>query len=382
MPKAVLIENDLAKTLTTKCKPKGLKLKKKLVCRVYLDLDLDAYMALDDDPLLLAKVTEAASTKYYDLVNALVIDLRMADAAFMRTDRKSERDDISEKFLKDARRQLKVFSKEGAKAAELAWKKVAKTKSDYKTYQVKAGVDLAIDGLALVAGVASTVGSAGFALIAGLYGIVKGLVGSAMKIYKLAIDADKMQGRVTKNLKKIQKSFNAKKKELSGAKDTGKAFVNQMLGADFVPTISTVKADNDQYKSKLQGVDVSAHKLARELNAVLKEMDKVSRRAEIKNAKKVAKLLDKLQGATATLIDKVIDLQGKVNDGMVFHKNTAAAVKELESFQPKKWKAIQKGLVVTDIVLAGGDFSKAGDVALNMGNALMVEVDRELMDHV
>ena len=382
MPKAVLIENDLAKTLMTKCKPRGLKFNKKLMCSLFLDLDLDAYMALDDDPLLLAKVTEAASTRYYDLVNALTIDLRMADAAVMRTDRRSERNDIAERFQKDAKRQLKVFSKDGARAAELAWAKVAKTKSDYKTYQVKAGVALAIDGLSLVAGVASTVGSGGFALVVGIYGIVKGLVGAATKIYKLALDADKMQGRVTKGLKKIQKSFNAQKKELSGAKDTGKAFVNQMLGADFVPTISTVKADNDQYKSKLQGVGVNSHKLAKELNAVLKEMDKVSRMPEVKSSQKVAKLLDKLQNSTATLIDKVVDLQSKVNDGMVFQKNTAAAIKELESFQPKKWKAIQKGLVVTDIVLAGGDFSKAGDAALTVGAALVAEVDRELLDHV
>jgi len=382
MPKVTLIENDLAKTLTTKCKPKGLKLKKKLMCHVFLDVDLDAYMALDDDPLLLAKITEAASAKYYDLVNALVIDLRMADAAYMRADRKSEREQVTEKFTKDAKRQLKQFTKDGAKAAQLAWAKMAKTKSEYRTYQVKAGVALAIDGLSVVAGVAATVGTGGFALVAGIYGIVKTLVGAASKIYKLAIDADKMQARVTKNLKKIQKSFNAKKKELSGASDTGKAFVNQMLGADFIPTVSTVKGDNEQYKSKLQGVDVNSHKLAKELNGVLKEIDKIAKMPDVKSSKKVSALLAKLQKATGTLIDKVIDMQTQVNKGMAFQKQTAASIKELETLQPKKWKYIQKGLVVTDIVLAGGDFSKAGEAALTMGTALMAEVDKELLDRV
>jgi len=382
MPKVTLIENDLAKTLTTKCKPKGLKLKKKLMCHVFLDVDLDAYMALDDDPLLLAKITEAASAKYYDLVNALVIDLRMADAAYMRADRKSEREQVTEKFTKDAKRQLKQFTKDGAKAAQLAWAKMAKTKSEYRTYQVKAGVALAIDGLSVVAGVAATVGTGGFALVAGIYGIVKTLVGAAGKIYKLEIDADKMQARVTKNLKKIQKSFNAKKKELSGASDTGKAFVNQMLGADFIPTVSTVKGDNEQYKSKLQGVDVNSHKLAKELNGVLKEIDKIAKMPDVKSSKKVSALLAKLQKATGTLIDKVIDMQTQVNKGMAFQKQTAASIKELETLQPKKWKYIQKGLVVTDIVLAGGDFSKAGEAALTMGTALMAEVDKELLDRV
>ncbi len=382
MPKAVLIENDLAKTLMTKCKPKGLKLKNKLMCSVYLDLDLDAYMALDDDALLLAKVVEAASSKYYDLVNAMVIDLRQADAAIQRTDKKSERQAITENYLKESKKRMKIFSKEGAKAAELAWAKVAKTKADYKTYQVKAGVALAIDGLSVVAGIASTVGSAGFALVAGLYGIIKGLVGAAAKIYKLAIDADKMQAKVVKGLKNVQKTYNANKKEVSGAKDTGKAVVNQLLGADFLPTISTVKSDNDQYKSKLQGVDVQSHKVAKELTAVLKDMEKLSRQPEIKASKKVSKALDKLQASVSKLMDKVITMQEQVNKGMTFQKQTAAAIKELETCQPKKWKWIQKGLVVTDIALAGGDFSKAGDAVLNIGTALMVEVDRELLDHV
>ncbi|MCJ8272871.1 MAG: hypothetical protein MJK04_26175 [Psychrosphaera sp.] len=251
MATVILIENDIARYLRDKCKPKGLKLDKALPCKVTLEVDSDAYKALDDDPLLLAKVTEAASAKYYDLVNGMVIKLRQFDAAYVKSNSKSDRVKLIKAYEGYAQKQFKQFAKDGKKAAEAAWAEVAKTKAEYRKYQVKAGIGLAIDGLSVVGGVVSAVGTGGFALIVGLYGIVKTLIGAAMKIYKLAIDADKMKKRVTKNLKKIQKSFDKKKKELSGAKDSGKAFINSLLGADFIPTISAVKADNDQYKSKV-----------------------------------------------------------------------------------------------------------------------------------
>ncbi|MEP2718113.1 hypothetical protein [Pseudophaeobacter sp.] len=382
MAKVVLIENDIARYLRDKCKPKGLKLEKPLPCKVVLEVDSDAYKALDDDPLLLAKLTEAASKEYYDLVNGMVIKLRQVDAMYQKTNSKADRAKLVAAYEGFAKKQFKEFAKNGKKAAERAWAEVAMTKAEYRTYKIKAGVDLAIDGLNVVGGVASAVGTGGFALIVGLYGIIKTLIGMAMKIYKLAIEADKMQKRVTKNLVKIQKSFDKKKKELSGAKDTGKAFVNSILGADFLPTVGSVKSDNDQYKSKIQGVDVGAHKIAKKLNEVLKEMDKISAMQDVKSSKKVSALLSKLQKSTAKLIDKIIDMQTQVAKGMAFQKQTAAAIAELESLQPKKWKYIQKGMVVTDIVLAGGDFSNAGEAVLAVGTAIVTEVDKELLERV
>ncbi|MEP4037877.1 hypothetical protein [Pseudophaeobacter sp.] len=382
MAKVVLIENDIARYLRDKCKPKGLKLDKPLICKVLLDVDSDAYKALDDDPLLLAKVTEAASKEYYDLVNGMVIKLRQVDALYVKTNSKSDRAKLVTAYEGFARKQFMQFAKDGKKAAEKAWAEVSMTKAEYRTYRIKAGVDLAIDGLNVVGGVASAVGTGGFALIVGLYGIIKTLIGMAMKIYKLAIEADKMQKRVTKNLAKIQKSFDKKKKELSGAKDSGKAFVNSLLGADFLPTVSSVKSDNEQYKNKIQGVDVGAHKIAQKLNQVLKEMDKISKMPDVKSSKKVSALLSKLQKSTAKLIGKIIDMQGQVQKGTAFQKQTAVAIAELETLQPKKWKYIQKGMVLTDIVLAGGDFSKAGETLLAVGTAIVTEVDKELLEKV
>lgn len=382
MPTAVIIENDIAKYLREKSKPKGIELKKPLNCALYLDLNDDAYKALDNDPLLQAKVTEAASSKYKELVEQMVAKLNELDAAYVKSQSKKERAVILKSFEGYAKKSLSKFTKVAKKEAETAWDKVAKTKSDYTKYKVKAGVNLAIDGLNVVGGIAGSIGTGGFGLIVSIYGILKTLVSMSMQVYKLAIDADKMQKKVTKGLSKVQKSFDKKKKEVSGAKNSGKAFINSLLGADFIPTISSVKSDNDQYKSKLQGVDVNSHKLSKKLQEVLKEMDKVEKMPDVKSSKKVKALLSKLQSSTSKLLDKIIDMQTKCNEGYEFQKKTDSAISELETLEPKKWKVINKGMVVIDIVMAGGDFSKAGEAVLGIGTAIVSEVDKELVDRV
>ncbi|MFK7751569.1 MAG: hypothetical protein AB8B51_03375 [Sedimentitalea sp.] len=382
MATVIILENDVARTLRGAVKPKGLQLNKPLLCKVTLNVDDKAYKVLDDDPLLLAKMTEASSAVYAKVMDKLGAELKKADAAYVKTNSVSERNKIISDFESSAKKLLGKLADVGAKAAQGKWDEFKKTKSEYMKYKVKAGVDLAIDGLNVAGGIAGAVGSGGFSLIISLYGIIKTLIGMAMKVYKLAIDADKMQKKVTKGLAKVQKSFDKKKKEVSGAKDTGKAFVNSLLGADFIPTVSSVKSDNDQYLSKLQGVDVNSHALAKKLNDVLKAVDDIAKKPDVQRSKKVQTALKKLQSSTAKLIDKVIMMQEKVNEGKTFQKNTSDAIKEIETFQPKKWKYIQKGFVLTDIVLAGGDYAKAGEAVLGVATAVVTEVDKEMLDRV
>lgn len=382
MATVTLIENDIAAHLKTLTKAKALEMPKALKFKITLDVDSDAYKALDDDPLLLAKMTEAASDDYKAMLKAVAKQIITVDKAIGKVSDPQKQAAVLDKLNKNTKTALAGFSKSGKEAAEKAWAEVAKTKSEYTKYKVKAGVDLAIDGLNVGLGIASAVGSGGFALIIGIYGIIKTLVSAAMKIYKLAIDADKMQKKVKKGLEKVQKSFNKKKREVSGAKETGKAFVNSLLGSDFLPTIDGVKKDNDQYKSKIQGVDVASHALAKKLNEVLKEIDKIQKDSDVKGNKKIAALVDKMQKQTAKLIDKVIDMQERVTEGTEFQETTAKAIKELETLEPKKWKIIQKGLPLIDIVLAGGDFSETASTLQDVGIAAASEITKQGLDKV
>ncbi len=384
MPELVLLENDIWGTLVRAVKPKAIK-GKKLPFRVSLDVDSGAYDAVRKDALLQAKITEAASGKYKTYMKVMASSLKKHDAAYQKAKDQKTGDKILAAFEKDFKSNTRAFVADAQKAAQKAWEDVKTTKAEYRKYQIKAGVDLALDSLSLAGGVIGTAGAVatgGWGLIVSLYGVIKTLISVAMKVYKLAIDADKMQKRVTTGLKKVQKSYDRKRKELSGAKDTGKAFINSILGADFIPSLTSVKADNDQYKSKIQGVDVGAHKLAQKLNQVLAQIDKIEAMPEVKTSKKMKPVIKKLRSATANLIDKIINMQGQVAKGKAFNQNTARAIKELESLEPKKWKYIQKGLPIIDIALAGGDFSKAGEALLGIASAAATEADKQLLDKV
>ncbi|NOR63321.1 MAG: hypothetical protein GQ535_12615 [Rhodobacteraceae bacterium] len=384
MPKIVLLENDIWGTLERAVKPKEIT-GNSLPFSVSLDVDSKAYDAVRKDALLQAKITEAASEKYKAYMQQMASLLKKHDAAYQKAKTQKDADKVLASLESKYKSSTKTFISSAQSAAQSAWEDVKKTKAEYREYQIKAGIGLAIDGLGLAGGVIGTAGAVatgGFALIVALYGVIKTLITITMKLYKLAIDADKMQKRVTNGLKKVQKSYDKKRKELSGAKDTGKAFINSVLGADFIPSLTSVKADNGQYKSKVQGVDVASHKMAQKLNQILAQIDKIEAMPEIKANKKMKAVLSKLRKATANLIDKIIDMQGQVTKGMAFNKSVAFAVKELETLEPKKWKYIQKGLPLIDIVLAGGDFSKAGEALLGIATAAASEADKQLLDAI
>lgn len=384
MPEIVLLENDVWGTLNRAVKPKGIK-GKPMPVKVYLDVESKAYESVNKDALLQAKITEAASGKYKDYMKVMASTLKKHDAVYQKAKSEKEGKKILASLDAKFKSSTKSFISSAQKAAQKEWEVVRKDKAEYREYQIKAGVDMAIEGLMLTGGVigaAGAVATGGFGLVLAIYGVIKSVVTIAMKLYKLAIDADKMQKRVTKGLKKVQKSYDKKRKELSGAKDTGKAFINSILGADFIPSLTSVKADNDQYKSKVQGVDVASHKMAQKLNQILGQIDKIEAMPEIKSNKKMKAVLSKLRGATAKLIDKIIDMQGQVAKGKAFNKTTADAVKELETLEPKKWKYIQKGLPLIDIALAGGDFSKAGEALLGIATAAAAEADKQILDAI
>ena len=212
MPKIILMEMDIWGALVRAAKPKGIK-GKPVPFTVSLDVDSKAYGAVSKDALLQAKITEAASGKYNTYVKAMAPLLKKYDAAYLKAKSKKDAAKILAGFEAKFKAGTKALAANAQKAAQKAWEDVQKTKEEYREYQIKAGVGLAIDGISLAGGVIGAVGTGGFGLIVALYGIIKSLVTITMKLYKLALDADKMQKRVTKGLKEVQKSYDKKRKE-------------------------------------------------------------------------------------------------------------------------------------------------------------------------
>lgn len=383
MPKATILEHDIWGMLNRTCKPTALTAKS-VAFAVNIELDKAAYKQLDDDPLLLAKVTEAASKQYDGTIRTLTTLLKKADQDCLSAEDKSAREKVAKAFEARMGSECKTLEKKAVIAVKSAWSDVQKTHTEYRIYQIKAGTDLALDGIGLAGGIAGAVGSGGVSLVIGIYSIVKTTVSMIYKLYKLAIDADKMQAKVAKQLRSVQKNFDKNKKNFgktkAGGKNFSKALVNSLLGADFFSTLDGTEKDNDQYKSKLQGVDKASHKVAVDLNKLLKDVEKASKELKGTGNTKVTGAMSKLESAVNKSIEKCIAMQEQVQTGMAWQADTAKTLKELKALQQTGWKVLEKGLPIIDIVLAGGDFEKAGEALLSMGTAALDVAEREALD--
>lgn len=385
MPKATILKHDIWVMLNRTGKPRALTAKS-VTFAVNIELHKAAYKQLDDDPLLLAKITEAASKEYDNTVKSLTALLKKSDRDCVGAKDKRSREKVAKTFEGLMSKECKSLEKKAVSAVIKAWGDVQKTHAEYSIYKMKAGCDLALDTIGLVGGVAGAVGSGGASLVIGIYSIVKTTVSMIFKVYKLAIDADKMQRRVAKQLHSVQKAFDKNKKDFkkfkAGGKNFSKALVNSLLGADFFATLDSTEGDNDQYKSKLQGVDQASHKVAVELNKLLKDLDKANREIKRSGSKKMMGAMSKVETAVNKSIEKCIAMQKQVQTGMAWQADTGKTLKELKTLQQRGWKVLEKGLPVIDIVLAGGDFKEAGEALLAMGVAALDVAEREVIDRV
>jgi len=194
MAKIILLETDIWGTLVRAVKPKGIK-GRKLPFTVSLDVDSDAYGAVQKDALLQAKITEAASEKYKTYMKVMASSLKQHDAAYQKAKDQKMADKVLAAFEKDFKSSTKAFITDAQRAAQEAWEEVQKTKAEYQKYKIKAGIDLGLDSLSLAGGIVGSVGAVatgGWGLIVALYGTIKTLISVALKIYKLSIDANKI----------------------------------------------------------------------------------------------------------------------------------------------------------------------------------------------
>lgn len=383
MPRATILENDIWAALNRTCKPTALTAKSASIA-VNIELDKQAYKQLDDDPLLLAKITEAASKQYQGTIKSLSTLLKKADRDCLSAADKGAREKVAKAFEARMASECRTLEKNAVIAVKKTWTDVQKTHAEYRIYQIKAGTDLALDGIGLAGGIAGAVGTGGVSLVISIYSMVKTTVSMIYKLYKLAIDADKMQAKVAKQLRSVQKNFDKNKKNFNkttaGGKNFSKALVNSLLGADFFASLDGTEKDNDQYKSKLQGVDKASHKVAVDLNKLLKDVEKASKDLKGSGNKKMDAAMSKLESAVNKSIEKCIAMQEQVQAGMAWQADTAKTLKELKALRQTGWKVLEKGLPVIDIVLAGGDFEKTGEALLGMGLAALDVAEREALD--
>ncbi|MDO6590547.1 hypothetical protein DS901_18310 [Loktanella sp. D2R18] len=373
-----LIKSDLAKVVTDKAKPKGINFKKKIPVLISLEMDKAGEAAVAKDPLLQTKAQEAASKAYKTLVISISSDLKDADKRFMKSTDEKEREKIASDFMATTKAKTQRLEKQGAHFAQAAIKKVQKDIDDDHKYRLSVGIELASDAVELALSAASMAGSGGLSAIFVGYKTLRIIMKAALKIYQEALSAQKMQKKVAKHLKTIQKDYDKNRKELTGAKDTGKVLLNKIFGAKFVTTIDSVKSENVICHAKMRHITVKTHELSKQLNKLLEFNEKASKQIDAKTAKKAADAVIAMNKSIRKMIERIITMGAQANKGLEFCENTTKAINEIETQQPMKWKWMKRGLDVFEIVIAPDEYKDFGKVVTDMAQAAVGEVTKEL----
>ena len=381
MKKIILVEHDIAKHLKKLAAPKNIEIAKKITCSATVNVDDAVYAAVDDNPVIQAKITDPVSDAYKDLIKGLVGTINKYDKTFLKAKNATAKDSLIKALDKDIRAALVKFSKDGAKAAEDAYKTIQETKQLARDYKIKAGIEIATATGSLVTSVATTAttgaATGGLTLILGIYSIARTTAKLAQAVYKETLSTQKAGKQVETAIKKLQKNYKDNSKNVAGAKDTGKAFFNKLTGFDPAKTIQNVIKDNHTYNEKLVRLDDSSTALGKKLNTILKASEKATAHAEIKASKKTASALAKLVTKTNKILVKISDSQANVTKGKANYQKNRNALKELEKGKPEVWKKIEDTLSFVDVAFAAGDFSNVGESLEAMAEEVVKQAKSE-----
>lgn len=411
MPKVTFIEHDLVKALLNEYNKKTKYLSKvpkwlkglKAEFSVTLEMDKDTFALIDDDPLLLAQLTEAGSEEYKKTLAVLGEQIYEIDKAVGNADQLSV-DTLIDNFESDLKSEPKKLEKCATKAIQKAFKKYQSKNKNAKTYKFKIAVKLVVNVTQLGAGIVELMGTpftGGFSGVIGLWTTCKELI----KLYKNVNEArrgvEKQLKVVYSNLSSVKKTLESKHKEVQGcSKDIALMFTEFLAGPLLKDVIPTCKQLRDSLKvlgSKRDIQEMSLHKVAKAVPRVLKQRDKAvqdcikARSFNPKVADPVKDAIDKLEkdAKFPKLLDRISNGMKRLDEIDEDIQNLMDLTTELKKQEDyKKFKQCFEVLMkVADLgVSSAGDALDPEDEvmekAIKIFNGAVAMADEELANRL
>ena len=150
MANEVIIEHTkLAENITSKVKPVHLKVPS-LMFRLDVPAEKAIRKAYDEDPLLRAKLNEAAGKVYDSIERQMEIATRGWDAKVekVKTDDSSKKA-LAKEYQKLFESQVDLAVKAAQRSTEAVWTELVRTKKDYAKYKWKAGIKVSLGAASL-----------------------------------------------------------------------------------------------------------------------------------------------------------------------------------------------------------------------------------------
>ena len=333
--------------------------------KVEVKLDTNLIKKLDKDPLLQAKLWEAASDEYKEFVEASKTYFKKADKAIDKLYKKTdgydygwirgdldkvsgERDKVKDDLVSDMATLQEQLRTKVDKAVEGAWSKLKSKNKEYRDYKIKSvvSIGLRLTGVTFAAvGLFSNPITAGPGLLA-IQSLVSGTLSSLQDCYKLAQSASGLRKSTDELMETLKKRFKSGMTQ-ANLKDFTLANFKTVFGID-ASNLGTAAKNIKQYEMKLIGVDQKSHDTAKKLNKALKEMEKLKKDYSEFDEPVFLSLI-------TSLISDIHTLHDAVKDGKNWAKVTNETLAGIQSNKAVSLTVIEKllgtGLAITKVGL-------------------------------
>lgn len=394
MPDYLLVDLDITKEILHEFTPAYVKLRDVKVT-VHLPDDRKIVEAAMKDPLLHNKMVNTVQNLVRgDLAKLMAFQVAAADINAKDALQAGQLAHAAaaaasvEQRLANTRTQIipKIET-----AAGQVWRELTRTKKEYTAYQVKCGIKIV--GSAISTGMSIAAAATAPVLAIALVKAAKDGLELYRNLWSAAVEAETMGAQVQKTLDKLAKWLKDGSAKKAVALEVGHAFIDPIASPE------KAKEQNDTYGSKLQGLEVAAHKAAEGLNDILlksealqkaiasaprpapgsKEAKLAATRAMTRNTE-----LAKLEASVNERIGKIISLGGRVDSGQRQQKDFAAAItgfqKNTPTWIPGALKLVK--FVIGANPLEASGLKEAGDIVVDSALAIADSFGDDIVDKV
>ena len=361
MASEVIIEHTkLAENITSKVKPVHLKVPS-LLFRLDVPAEKAIRKAYDEDPLLRAKLNEAAGKVYDSIERQMEIATRGWDAKVEKVKQdESAKKSLAKEYQKLFEDQVDLAVKAAQRNTEAVWTELVRTKKDYSKYKWKAGIKVSLGAASIVTTVAimaSGGATFGATAIPGILGVIRSTSQLAQQCKALYDELETTVKQLNRNLAKVQATYKDASKAKVAAVEINAMLVSKVLTVE-LPSIKLCQDLLGRGRSKCDGVVVKSHDIAKKLETALKGVDAIAKKSDGKSKQK-------LEDISTRISMLIIGIQAEVkraDDGKRALDASDKIVKGLAAKQPAFLPYVEKAMILIDL---GAGATSWSDIAQN-----------------
>jgi archaellum component FlaC len=293
-------------------------------------------------------------------------DLAKADAQTDPGKRKSAIEKALDDYQTETAKKLIVLACD-------VFETFAKTKSSYRTYQLKRGFKIVVDGAGLAAALAltSVAGWTGLGTVVGALLITRSVAGLGQEIMDTWREADKIQKRIEASAERLKKQLGSSEIQ-NTKKQLRNTVVSKLLATEIdgiTDTVGKLEQDFELLKNKIKGIKtnavLTADKLPK-LMAAQAEADEhckplrqlgVRTRAQQPEMDKLEAALKKVEDSLDKALKEIVAYMEKLNTAQEWvkkhHGDAAILKKKFDSSIVKDVEVLVEVLILAEAFVTG-----------------------------